>query len=72
MRYAVVFEKLARNYSAYVPDLPGCMATGSSLAEVRSLIRDAIKFHIEGLREDGLSVPEAATRGEYIDVGDTF
>jgi predicted RNase H-like HicB family nuclease len=52
MRYAVVIEKAETNYSAYVPDLPGCVATGSSVKEVEKEIRDAIRFHIEGLKED--------------------
>jgi predicted RNase H-like HicB family nuclease len=61
MRYAVVIEKASGNYSAYVPDLPGCIATGDTVAEVEAEIRDAIRFHIDGLREDGLPVPEATT-----------
>ena len=59
MRYAVVIEKAAANYSAYVPDLPGCVATGETIEEVESEIREAIAFHLEGLREDGL--PRAHT-----------
>jgi predicted RNase H-like HicB family nuclease len=58
MRYAVVIEKAGDNYSAYVPDLVGCVATGAAVAEVETEIRDAIRFHIEGLREDGRPVPE--------------
>ena len=54
MRYAIVIEKAEDNYSAYVPDLPGCIATGATVAEVESEIREAIIFHLEGLREDGL------------------
>ncbi len=61
MRYAVIIERAPGNYSAYVPDLPGCVATGITLAEVEVEIRDAIRFHIDGLREDGLPVPEATT-----------
>lgn len=61
MRYAVIIERAPGNYSAYVPDLPGCVATGKTLAEVEAEIRDAIRFHIDGLREDGLPVPEATT-----------
>ena len=53
MRYAVVIEKAEGNYSAYVPDLPGCVATGATVAEVETEIRDAIVFHLEGTREDG-------------------
>ena len=57
MRYAVVIEKGARNYSAYVPDLAGCVSVGDSLEEVKFEIRDAIEFHLEGMREDGTPVP---------------
>ena len=62
MRYAIVVEKTENNYSAYVPDLPGCVATGQTVEEVENEIRAAIEFHIEGLREDGLAVPQASTR----------
>jgi predicted RNase H-like HicB family nuclease len=67
MRYAVVIEKAGDNYSAYVPDLPGCIATGATVADTEAEIRDAIRFHIEGLREDGLPVPEAVSRAEYVE-----
>lgn len=67
MRYAVVIEKAGQNYSAYVPDLPGCIATAASIEEVETEIRDAIRFHIEGLREDGLPIPEAVSRAEYVE-----
>jgi len=68
MRYAIVVEKTANNYSAYVPDLPGCVATGHSIEEVEREIREAIEFHIEGLREDGLPIPQPASTVEYIEV----
>src|SRR5688572_19762183 len=68
MRYAIVIEKAESNYSAYVPDLPGCVATGETLEETRREIREAIEFHIEGMREDGLPVPEPATRVTYVEV----
>jgi predicted RNase H-like HicB family nuclease len=68
MRYAVVIEKAEGNYSAYVPDLPGCVATGATVAEVESQIREAIAFHVEGLREDGVPIPEPSSQVEYIDV----
>lgn len=61
MRYAVVIEKAAGNYSAYVPDLPGCIATGATVEDVEREIRAAIRFHLDGLREDGVTVPEATT-----------
>lgn len=67
MRYAIVIEKADANYSAYVPDLPGCVATGATVAEVEAEIRDAIRFHIDGLRADGLSVPVPTSMAEYVD-----
>jgi predicted RNase H-like HicB family nuclease len=68
MRYAVVIEKAESNYAAYVPDLPGCVATGATVEETERSIREAIGFHVEGLRADGLPVPEPSSRVEYIDV----
>lgn len=68
MRYAVVIEQAETNYSAYVPDLPGCIATGNSIAETEQAIREAIEFHIEGLREDGTPVPEPTSRVDYVEV----
>jgi predicted RNase H-like HicB family nuclease len=67
MRYAVVIEKAAENYSAYVPDLPGCIVTGSTLEIMEEQIRKAIRFHIEGLEADGLSVPLPSSLVEYVD-----
>jgi predicted RNase H-like HicB family nuclease len=68
MRYAIVLEKTEHNYSAYVPDLPGCVATGASLQETENSIREAIKFHIEGLIEEGLPLPESKSVVEYMEV----
>jgi len=68
MRYAVVIEKAEANYSAYVPDLPGCVATGATVAEVEAEIREAIVYHVEGLREDGLPVPAPSSQVEYIEI----
>lgn len=68
MRYAIVVEKTKNNYSAYVPDLPGCIATGQTVEETENEIREAIKFHIVGLREDGLDVPQPASIVEYLEV----
>lgn len=68
MRYAVVIEKAEKNYSAYVPDLPGCIATGLTIKEVETEIREAIAFHIEGLREDGYVVPAPSSQVEYVDI----
>ena len=68
MRYAVVIENAGSNFSAYVPDLPGCIATGLTVEETEAQIREAIEFHLEGMREDGLSVPEPSSQVEYVDV----
>lgn len=67
MRYAVVIEKTSSNYSAYVPDLPGCVAAGSTVREVETEIRDAIRFHVDGLKEDGLPVPAPTSIAEYVE-----
>lgn len=67
MRYAVVIEKAGGNYSAYVPDLPGCVATGQTPDEVNTNIREAIRFHLDGLREDGLPIPDAEAACDYVD-----
>ncbi len=68
MRYAVFIEKGPTGYGAYVPDLPGCVAVGESLDEVRKLIADAVALHIEGLQEDGLPAPEPVTECQYVEV----
>jgi predicted RNase H-like HicB family nuclease len=68
MRYAIVIEKAESNYSAYVPDLPGCVATGASIQQVEAEIREAIEFHIEGLREDGSLIPSPSSQVEYIEI----
>lgn len=68
MRYAVVIEKGETSFGAYVPDLPGCVAVGETVEEVERLIREAIEFHIEGLRLDGQPIPEPTTRLEYVEV----
>ena len=67
MRYAVVIEKASDNYSAYVPDLPGCVATGETVADVEREIRDAIRFHIDGLKADGLPVPQPTSIADYVE-----
>jgi predicted RNase H-like HicB family nuclease len=67
MRYAIVTEKADGNYSAYVPDLPGCVATGETVHAVENAIREAIRLHIEGLEEDGLPVPAPTTIAEYVE-----
>ncbi len=68
MRYAVVIESAGNNYSAYVPDLPGCVATGSTLEETEGQIREAISFHLDGLRADNLPIPPASSRVDYVEV----
>jgi len=68
MRYAIVIERAQNNYSAYAPDLPGCVATGTTVEETEAQMREAIEFHIAGLREDGLPVPQPSSRVDYVDV----
>jgi predicted RNase H-like HicB family nuclease len=67
MRYAIVIEKAEGNYSGYVPDLPGCVAMGATVQEVEQEMREAIRFHIEGLKEDGLPVPQPTSLAEYVE-----
>jgi predicted RNase H-like HicB family nuclease len=68
MQYAIVIEKSKTGYGAYVPDLPGCVAVAENEPEVRQLIREAIEFHLEGLSQDGVDIPEPAAQVEYVDV----
>jgi predicted RNase H-like HicB family nuclease len=68
MKYAVVIEKAGKNFSVYVPDLPGCVATGATVSEAEQSIREAIIFHLEGLREDGEVPPDPISRVEYVEV----
>ena len=68
MRYAIVIEQAGGNYSAYVPDFPGCIATGATIEEVEQQLREAIEFHLEDMREDGIEVPQPISLVEYIDV----
>ena len=68
MRYLVVVEKGSESFGAYVPDLPGCIAAGESREEVLALIREAIEFHLEGLREDGQPIPKPSSSSELIEV----
>lgn len=67
MRYAVVIEKADNNYSAYVPDLPGCVATGATIDAVQRQIRQAIRFHLDGMSQDGLPTPQPTTVCEYVE-----
>jgi predicted RNase H-like HicB family nuclease len=64
MRYAVVIEQAGSNYSAYVPDLPGCVAVGKTLNEIEIGIREAIEFHIQGMKEDGIPLPSPSSEVE--------
>jgi predicted RNase H-like HicB family nuclease len=67
-KYAIVVERAKRNYAAYVPDLPGCVATGATVEEAEALLREAIEVHIAGLREDGLQVPLPSSVVDYLEV----
>lgn len=67
MRYAVVIERSASNLSAYVPDLPGCVSTGATIEQVREGIQEAIELHLEGMREDGIPIPEPTTLCDYVE-----
>jgi predicted RNase H-like HicB family nuclease len=66
MKYLVIYEETTTGYSAYAPDLPGCITTGPTLEETERLMKEAIEFHLEGLREDGLPIPRPSTRADYI------
>ncbi len=68
MRYAIVIEKAENNFSAYVPDLPGCVATGATVEETESQIREAIAFHLDGMREDGIAIPQPVSRVDYVEI----
>jgi predicted RNase H-like HicB family nuclease len=67
-RYAIVIEKAESNFAAYVPDLPGCVATGATVEETESLLREAIAMHLDGLREDGIAIPEPSSVVEYLEL----
>jgi len=66
-RYAVLIEKAKDNYAAYAPDIDGCIATGKTVEDAERLIREAIEFHLEGMREDGDPIPEPTTIATYVD-----
>ena len=68
MRYAVVIENAGSNFSAYVPDLPGCIATGETVAATEAAIREAIELHLAGMRADGERIPPASSTVEYVEV----
>lgn len=67
MLYAMVIEKTENNYSAYVPDLPGCVATGPTVAAVEGEIKEAIRFHLDGMRDDGIPIPQPSAVCEYVE-----
>ncbi len=67
-RYAIVIEKAESNYAAYVPDLPGCVATGPTVAETEELLREAIALHLDGMAEDGLPIPEPSSVVDYVEL----
>lgn len=66
MRYAIVIEKAGDNFSGYIPDVPGCVATGATVEETRKRLEEALAMHLQGLREDGLPIPEPSTVTDYI------
>ncbi len=68
MEYVVIVERGKKGFGAYVPDLPGCVAVGKTRKEVRRLIREAIEFHLEGMRKDGLPIPEPSSSTELVSV----
>jgi predicted RNase H-like HicB family nuclease len=70
MRYAIVIEKAPGNFSGYVPDLPGCVATGATVEDVRRELGEAIRFHIEGLVADGLPIPASESVADYVDAAE--
>ena len=67
MRYVMIIEPGERNYSAYLPDLPGCVATGKTIEELRGRMREAIDLHLASMREDGLPIPEPTTLADYVE-----
>ena len=67
-RYPVIIEKADNNYSAYSPDLPGCVATGHTVKQTLLRMREAIEFHVEGLKREGLAIPEPSTKVKYIEI----
>ena len=66
-KYLIIIEKTLNNLSAFSPDLPGCVATGATQTEVEERMREAIRMHLDGMREDGLSIPVPTSVAEYIE-----
>ncbi|MGH2442348.1 MAG: type II toxin-antitoxin system HicB family antitoxin [Chloroflexota bacterium] len=67
-QYLVIIERAPHNFAAYSPDLPGCVATGETKEETLTNMRDAVSFHLRGLREDGEPIPPASSTAEYVRV----
>lgn len=67
-KYLIVIEKAESNFAAYSPDLPGCVATGETRDEVHANMREAIEFHLDGMREDGLAIPEPQSSAEFVEI----
>ena len=67
-KYLIVIEKAGKNFSAYIPDVPGCVATGKTAAEAKQAIKEALAFHLEGMAEDGQKVPDPEAQAEYVAV----
>ncbi len=68
MRYAIVIEKSDTGYGAFVPDLPGCVAVGETIQQTEKLIKEAIEFHLEGMKDDGVEIPLPTSVAEYVEV----
>lgn len=68
MKYLAIIEKAENNYSAYVPDLPGCIAVGDTVEETEQMIKEAIEFHLEAMRSDGFSIPQPTTEANYVEI----
>lgn len=68
MKYLIIIEKSETGYSAYSPDLPGCVSSGATPEETESNMREAIEFHIEGLKEEGYELPEPSSRSSYVEI----
>ena len=68
MKYLIVIEKSETGFSAYSPDLPGCVSTGTTIEETEKNMREAIEFHIEGLKEEGYDIPQPTSRSSYVEI----
>ena len=68
MKYSIIIEKADNNYSAYSPDVPGCVATGDTAVEAKENLKKALEYHFRGLKEDGLPIPKAESQVDYITI----